>query len=400
MKILVGYRLPEDALPELRALGTEVIYKPELTAEQLEELIPDVAILVVRRQRVSPEVIEAGKALQMIVRAGTNTANIAIEEASAAGIFVANCPYKDASAIAELTIGLLVALDRRLLENVEALRQGIPEGPTEVEALGLSGRMLGVLGFGPVEQEIAKRARAFEMRMSAWSPTLTPELAAANGVEFCAWPRELARQSDMVTVYAPPQNTDVLLVDGEFLRNMRAGAYFVYVGHPAALDQGALVNVARERNLRVAYDISAPQLPTSDTGRFKSRLEALPNVIGTHRLADRTAQVWQTTAAEVVRIIREFLVAGDVPNCVNLSKHSPATWQLVLRLKDTVGVLASVMDVIRSDGINVEDITSRLFTGARAACYTIAADERPSTEALNAIRELDGVLHLDVRALV
>jgi D-3-phosphoglycerate dehydrogenase len=400
MKILVGCRLPENALPELRALGTEVIYEPELTAEQLEELIPDVAILVVCRQRVSPEIIQAAKALQMIVRAGTNTANIAIEEASAAGIFVANCPYKDAGAIAELTIGLLVALDRRLLENVEALRQGVLESPAEVEALGLSGRMLGVLGFGPVEQEIAKRARAFEMHISAWSPTLTPELAAENRVEFCAWPRELARQSDMVTVYAPPQDTDVLLVDGEFLRNMREGAYLVYVGHPATLDQAALVEVAKERNLRVAYDISAPQLPSSDTGRFKSRLQALPNVIGTHRLADRTAQVWQTTTAEVVRIIREFLVAGDVLNCVNLSKHNPATWQLVLRLKDTVGVLASVMDVIRSDGINVEDITSRLFTGARAACYTIAADERPSTEALNAIRELDGVLHLDVRALV
>lgn len=400
MKVLVGCRVPESALPELRALGTEVIYEPELTAERLEELIPDIAVLVVYRQRVSPEAIEAGKALQMIVRAGTDTSNIAIAEASAAGVFVANCPYKDKTAIAELTIGLLVALDRRVVENVEALRQGVRGGPEEIEARGLAGCKLGVLGFGPVEQEIVKRARAFGMHVSAWSPTLTAELAAEKRVEFCPWPRELARECDMVAVYAPPQDVAELRVDGEFLRNMREGAYLVYIGHPAALDQAALVEVAKERNLRVAYDISGPQLPGSDTGRFQSRLQALPNVIGTHRLADRTAEAWQATTAEVLRIIREFLVAGEVRNCVNLSEHTPATWQLVLRLKDRVGVLASVMDVIRTDGINVEDITSRLFTGAQAACCIIAADERPSSEALNAIRELDGVLHLDIRALV
>ncbi len=400
MKILVGCNLAEAALPELRSLGVEVVYDPELTTEGLEKLIPDVAILVVCRTWVSPEVIAAGKVLQMIVRAGTDTSNIAIEEASAAGIFVTHCPYKDATAIAELTIGLLVALDRRVIENAEALRRSVHGEPETIEALGLAGRTLGILGFGPVERKIAKRARAFEMDVLVFSPTLTPEIAAANQVEFCTWPRGLARRSQMVTVYAPPQETEELLVDAEFLRNMRAGAYLVYVGHPAALDQTALAEIAKERNLRVAYDIFAPQLPSSDTGRFKSQLQALPNVIGTHHLADRTLQVNEATSKEVVRVIREFLVTGEVLNCVNLSEHNPATWQLVLRLRDTVGVLASIMDVVRADGINVKDITQRLFTGTQAAWCSIAVDERPSTEALSAIREIDGVLHLEVRALV
>ncbi len=400
MKILVGCSLPEWALQELRSLGTEVLYEPTLTTERMEKLIGNVAVLVVGRRRVSPEVVSTGKALQAIVRVGTDIANIAVEEASAQGIFVANCPYQDAIAVAELTFGLLLALDRGVLENAAALRKGVLAEPESNDALGLAGRTLGVLGFGRVEQEIVKRARAFEMNLLAWSPTLTPEPAAASGVNFCAWPRELARQSDMVTVYAPQQETEEVLVDAEFLQNMRAGAYIVYVGHPAALDEMALAQIAKERHLRVAYDISAPHLAGSDAGRFRSRLQALPNVIGTHHLADRTKQAYEATAGELVRVIREFLVAGEVVNCVNILEHSPATWQLVLRLRDTVGVLASVLDHVRADGINVEEVSSRVFTGAQAGFCTIALDERPSAEALNAIRELDGVLHLELRALV
>lgn len=400
MKILVACPLPGNMLPELRALGTEVNYQPELTAERLEELIPDVAVLVVSRLRVSPEAIEAGHALQLIVRAGTDTSNIAIEEASAAGIFVANCPYTDAIAIAELIIGLLVALDRRVLESSVTRCESERAQPARVDSLGLAGRRLGMLGFGPVEREIAKRARAFEMDVLAWSPGLTPELAAESQVQFCPWPRELARQSDAVTVYAAGQGAKDLLVDAEFLRNMRAGAMFVHVGHPAALDQQALLKVARERGLRVACDVSSPQLPDSDTGRITARLQALPGVIGTCRLADRTQQMQDATAREVVRVIREFVIAGEAVNCLNLSEHSPATWQLVLRLRDKPGVLASIVEAVRADGINIEGVTTRLFTGARAAWCKVALDERPSNDTLSAIRASDGVLHLDVRALV
>ena len=400
MKILVGCSLPKSALHELRSLGTDVIYEPELTAERLEKLIGDMAVLVVCRTRVSPEAIAAGKALQMILRAGTDTTNIAIDDASSQGVFVCNCPYKDAFAVAELTLGLLLALDRRVLHSAAALREGVPEEPAPTAALGLAGRTLGMMGFGPVEQEIAKRAQAFDMKLLAWSAALTPELAAERSIEFCAWPRELARQSDMVTIYAPPQRADELLIDAEFLRSMRPGAYIVYVGHPAALDQEALAEVAKERKLRVAYDISAPQLPGSDTGRFKSRLQAIPEVIGTYRLADRTQQAYEATADEVVRVIREFLVAGNILNCVNLLERSPAKWQLLLRLRDVVGVIASIMAHIRDDGINAEEINSRVLLGAQAGWCVIALDERPSSETLDAIRELDGVLHLELRALV
>ena len=400
MNILVGCPLPEQALNELRSLATDVEYAPGISTEDLEKRIADVTVLIVCRARVSPEVIAAGKRLQLIVRSGTNTDNIAISDASAAGIFVANCPYADATAVAELAFGLLIALDRRIFENASALREGRLEEPRAADACGLAGRTLGLLGFGPVEHEILERAQGFMMEVIAWAPVLTPEYAAASGVGYCSWPRELARQSDMVMAYAPPQPKEELVIGAEFFENMRDGAYFVYLGHPAALDQKALVQAAEQKRLRVAYDISGPQLPGSDAGRFQSRLESLPGVIGTHHLADRTQQAQAATAAVVVRVVHEFLVAGETLNCVNLAERSPATWQLILRLRDTVGVLAAVVDNIRADGINIEEVSTRVFTGARAGCCRIALDERPSNEVLTAIRGLPGVLHLDLRAIV
>jgi D-3-phosphoglycerate dehydrogenase len=126
----------------------------------------------------------------------------------------------------------------------------------------------------------------------------------------------------------------------------------------------------------------------------------IPGVIGTQQIGRRTAQAHWATAQEIVRIVRAFLVSGEVLNCVNLAERSPATWQLSLRVRDQVGVMAAVLSAVQADGINAEEITSRVFSGAKAAVCTIALDERPSMEALEAIRALTDVLHLELRAVV
>jgi D-3-phosphoglycerate dehydrogenase len=140
--------------------------------------------------------------------------------------------------------------------------------------------------------------------------------------------------------------------------------------------------------------------PASDQARFRSRLCDLDAIITTPHIGPLTEQARWATAQEVVRIFRAFVVSGEVLNCLNLCEHSPATWQLVLRVRDQVGVMAAILEAVRADGINAEEISSRVFVGAKAAWCTIALDERPSTEALEAIRALDDVLHLELRAVV
>jgi D-3-phosphoglycerate dehydrogenase len=190
-----------------------------------------------------------------------------------------------------------------------------------------------------------------------------------------------------------------MLVDATFLQNLPAGAYLVHVGNPAAVDEAALAEAIEQRHLRVALDVRSSE-PATDSARFRCRLCDRPGVIGTQHIGSLTAQARQAVAEEVVRIIRLFMVSGEVTNCLNLCDRSPATWQLVLRLRDQVGVMAAVLDSIRADGVNAQEISSRVFTGAKAAWCAISLDERPSTEALESIRALPDVLHLELRAVV
>lgn len=400
MKILIICELPEFALDELHSLSSNVRYEPEMRPEELRDAIAGASVLVVGNQRVSPEVVERGDALQMIVRAGPGPGEIALAEASTHGIFVCHCPNQHAVAAAELALGLLLALDRQVVENAVALRESRWIRANLEEARGLAGRSLGILGYGSVGEQLAQRARAFGMRVLAWCQTVTPETPPAADVRFCNWPRELARESDFVVVC--PLNTRIEsshLVDGEFLENMRDDARLVHIGSPGTIDEAALLEAIQERGLRVALDVPGPE-STGDRGRFRCRLCELPGVIGTQNVRAHTEQARQATAAEVVRIVRAFLISGQALHCLNLLEHSPATWQLVLRVQDAVGVMAAILEVIRADGINAEEITSRLFLGGRAAWCTVALDERPSTDALEAIRALKNVLYLQVRAVV
>jgi len=398
MKILVACELPDAALEQLRATGSDVDYRPQATLPELRDSLGDVGVLVVANARVSGEMIARAPTLQMIVRAACGPGSIAVEDASAAGVFVTHCPDEHAEAVAELTLGLILALDRRIVDNTLALREGRWARSELADARGLAGRTLGILGYDAVGRLVARRARAFDMRVVAWSPRLTADTTAEPEVEFCNWPRELARQSDVVVVQAIEDEAETL-VDATFLENMPQGAYLVHVGHPAAVDEAALAKAIEERHLRVALDVHGSE-PAGDTGRFRCRLCELPGVIGTQHIGVLTEQARQATADEVVRVIRLFLVSGEVVNCLNLCDRSPATWQLVLRLRDQVGVLASVLDAVRADGVNGQEISSRVFTGAKAAWCAIALDERPSTEALESIRALAGVLHLELRAVV
>lgn len=399
MRILVACELPPATVGQLESLASTVTVRPVTNPHELHDDLADVGILIVDKLRLSAETLSRAPGLQMIVRAGPGPGDIAIEEASAEGVFVTNVPDMHATAIAELTFGLILALDRKLVENANASRQGRWIRSELNTARGLAGRTLGILGYGPVGRQVARRALAFNMRVAAWSPTLGPGLPDERGITFCDWPRELARMSDIVTVHEAPNAAKQILVDAEFLDNLPTDAYLIHVGEPGSVDEAALAAAVETRNLRVAVDIRAPE-PRGESVRLRLRLADSPNVIATQNIGPLTQQAQQSTADEVVRIVRAFVTSGEMRNCLNLAERSPATWQLVLRLRDQVGVMAAVLDAIRADGINAEEITSRVFAGAKAACCTIALDERPSKEALEAIRELGDVLHLELRAVV
>jgi D-3-phosphoglycerate dehydrogenase len=398
MRILVATELPQEAIQRLRELSGSVDYVPQLQPEQLKGQLEGVGILIVGSMRVGRERLAEARTLQLVIHAGDGPGNIAVSEASTQGIFVAHCPDKTATATAELAFALMIALDRQIVANAIASREGKWNRAVLGEALGLSGATLGIIGYNMPARLLAKRALAFDMNVLICADMSTPESADPE-LEFCTGPGEIAARSDFVCVMSRSDGEPAPLIDQEFLNNMRPAAALIHLGSIGLMDEEAVAESTRLRGLRVAIDSQASE-PAGETGRIRSRLCEQPAAICTQHIAQQTHQARRAVADEVVRLCRTFLLSGEVPNCLNLCERSPATWQLALRVRDAVGVMASILDAIRADGVNCEEITSRVFTGAKAAFCTVALQERLSAEALESLRALPDVLHLELRAVV
>src|SRR6266550_7886807 len=202
MHVLIADKFEQSGRDGLQAIGCEVSFQPDLKDEALvatiAQLQPDV--LVVRGTKVTEPMLAAGP-LKLIVRAGAGYNTIDVAAASRHGIYVSNCPGKNSIAVAELAFALMLALDRRIADNVIALRRGEWNKKEFSKARGLFGRTLGLVGVGKIGAEMIPRARAFGMPVVAWSRSLTPERAAALGVDQKETPQEVARSADIVSVH-------------------------------------------------------------------------------------------------------------------------------------------------------------------------------------------------------
>jgi D-3-phosphoglycerate dehydrogenase len=385
MKILVADAFPKERLADLEALGVQVDHHPDVSVKDLPAAARDASILVVRSKQVTAEVFEGAPGLSLVVRAGAGVNTIDVAAASRRGVYVANCPGQNSIAVAELAIGLVLALDRRIPDNVAALRAGKWDKKTFSEAQGLFGRTLGVAGLGAIGREVVTRGRALGMRVIAWSRSLDDARAKALGVERAADLPALARASDYLSLHLPLTKETRGAVSREILEAMRPGSALVNTARAEIVDQDALLEAARAGRIRVATDVFAGE-PEKGRADFASPLAQLPNVYGTHHVGASTEQAQDAIARETVRIVASFLHAGEVPNCVNVARKTPARARIVVRHLDKVGVLANVLGAIREAGINVEAVHNTIFEQAQAASCTIDLDDGPPDALLDQLR--------------
>ncbi|HME90727.1 MAG TPA: NAD(P)-dependent oxidoreductase, partial [Myxococcaceae bacterium] len=294
-------------------------------------------------------------------------------------------PGQNAIAVAELTWGLILAVDRRIPDGVAALREGKWQKKKFSEARGLFGRTIGILGVGNIGTAVGVRAKAFGMSVLAFSRSLTPARARVNGFEWAESPLAVARGSEILTVHLPASAETKGLISAQVLAAMPDGALFVNTSRADVVDQAALLAEAKSGRIWVAADVFENE-PKGGEGAFTSELTQLPNVYGTHHIGASTEQAQDAIAQETVRIVDSFLNQGVVPNCVNVAQRTPARFQLIVRHHDKVGVLANVLDAVREAGINAQEIENTVFDGASAACCKIQLDSRPSEEVLARIR--------------
>jgi len=401
MKVLVADKFEQSGIDGLQALGCEISYQPDLKDDALVEAVRQVApdVLVVRGTKVTEPMLDAGP-VKLVVRAGAGYNTIDVAAASKRGIYVSNCPGKNSIAVAELAFALILALDRRIADNVVALRQGTWNKKEFSKAHGLFGRTLGLIGVGKIGQEMIPRARAFGMPVVAWSRSLTRERAAELGVELMPSTKAVAAASDVVSVHLALKPETRNLINAEFFDAMRAGSYFINTARGEVVDQQALVNAIRNRGIRAGLDVYALE-PTSATGEFQDEIAKEAALYGTHHIGASTDQAQEAIAAETVRIVEEFKQTGKVPNVVNLAQRTPATHRLVVRHLDRPGVLANVLEALKAEQINVQEMENIVFEGAAAAVARINLDNAPSKESL---RQLEAgnpdIIELDLLKLV
>jgi len=386
MRVLIADKFEQSGRDGLDAAGCDYSYQPDVKDDALVEAIRSYGpeVLVVRSTKVTEPMLDAGP-VKLVVRAGAGYNTIDVAAASRRGVYVSNCPGKNSVAVAELAFALMLALDRRIADNVAELRAGRWNKKEFSKARGLLGRTLGLVGTGQIGREMVERARAFGMHVVAWSRSLTPERADSLGVERMDSPLDVARASDVVSVHLALTPDTRGLINDEFFAAMREGAILINTARGEVVDQPALRRAMRERGIRAGLDVYAAE-PTSSSGEFTDEIAREPNLYGTHHIGASTDQAQEAIAAETVRVIRAFKETGKVPNVVNLAERTPATHTLVVRHRDRPGVLASVLDSIKAADINVQEMENVIFEGAEAAVARINLDAAPPAAALERLK--------------
>ncbi len=316
MKVVIADRFREDARADLEDGGFHVIYDPDLKDESLEQAIADTGadVLVVRSTRVSGDVLKAGR-LGLVIRAGAGYNTIDVKTAKERSIYVSNCPGGNSNAVAELAFGLMIAMDRRIPDNVEDLKRGIWNKLGYSNAHGLWGSTLGLIGVGRVGRAMIPRAQAFGMSVSGWSRSLTPAQASELGIERKATPLGIAASCDVVSLHVALTSDTHRMIDQEFFGAMRPGAMLINTARDEVVDESALARAVKEKGIRAGLDVFTGE-PSSGTGTIENELFELEGVIGTHHVGGQTLEAQWAIAEETVRIIREFERTGVPPNLV------------------------------------------------------------------------------------
>jgi D-3-phosphoglycerate dehydrogenase len=385
-----------ERLQPLVDAGVECAVEPDLTSESLPSRVGGFDGLVVRSTKVLANTIEAADRLQFIVRAGAGVDNIDCDSASATGVFVCNVPGRNAVAVAELTMGLLLSLDRRIADNTADLRSGMWHKGLYSQADGLLGKTMGIIGLGEIGMQVAKRAKVFGLtvlavRRDGRSERVQQQIRSI-GIRMTDSVEELLSEADIVSIHVPKADSTSGLVDSAFLSRMKPEAILLNTSRGDVVDEDDLI-AALDNGLRAGLDVF-PNEPNGKDGTFTSAIASHPNVVGTHHIGASTSQAQRSVADGTVETIQAFL-AGNPINVVNLNTQPRGEASLVIKHLDRVGVLASVFDMLRSHNVNIQEMQNQLFSGSNgAAVATVHVNHMPPQSALDALSTLDHVLNV------
>lgn len=350
MKIVVADDLPASALDLLRAEGWTVDARTGRTPDQLAANLADADALVVRSAtKVTAPIIAAAPRLRVVARAGTGVDNVDVTAASARGIVVMNAPGANSISVAELALGLMLALARHLPAADAAMKQGKWE---KKKFLGeeLREKTLGLAGLGRIGQEVARRAAAFGMRIIAHDPFISEQVAADLGVELVSLDDLFAR-ADYVSLHMPSNEKTRKLVNAGRLARARKGIRIVNTARGDLVDEAALADAIESGHVAgAALDVFETEPPADP------RLQKLPQVVATPHIAASTREGQELVGVETAAALRDFLRDGIIRNAVNFPSMSAEEFIRVrpfLELGQRLGLFLAQMNDSRAQALGV-----------------------------------------------
>lgn len=388
MKVLIADKLPDFYIKKIQDLGVEVINSPKLSENDIPLAAKDVDIIIVRSTVINAETIENSQKISLIIRAGAGVNNINIKSANQKGIYVSNCPGKNSIAVAELTMGLILAIDRKIPDNVIDFRNEIWNKGIYSKAEGVFGKTLGIVGTGQIGEEVISRAHSFGMNVIAWSRSLNEEKAAELGVKKCESLEELFSNADIVSVHLAQTAETKKLIGNNLFGKMKNGAMFINTSRAGVVDEDALLEAASSGKIFCGLDVFNGE-PEGKNGSVSSKLSKLKNVYVTHHIGASTEQAQNAVAEETFNIISDYVKHGEIRNWVNRNKQTKASYQLIVKHFDKPGVLAKVLNILSEEKVNVKEMENVIFDGDLAACCTIKIESKPSEESLQLINSLE-----------
>ncbi|MGJ8454212.1 D-2-hydroxyacid dehydrogenase [Pseudothermotoga sp. U03pept] len=300
IRVHVNDPLDQEAFNLLKSKSQLDLSSEHLEKDKLTTLMPQIEVLIVRSAtKVTRELIEEGKKLKIIGRAGVGLDNIDVAAAKEKGIKVLNTPGASAISVAELTFGLMLSAARHIARGTIDLKNGL-WSKKELEGFELFGKTLGVIGLGMIGKEVAKRAIAFGMTVVAYDPLVS----SFEGVKMVNLD-ELYTVSDFITLHVPLTENTKHMINTQSIAKMKNGVIIVNASRGGVIDEEALYNaLVNKKVAAAALDVFEVEPPFDD---LRKKLLQLPNVVATPHIGASTFEAQQKVGRELVeRIFKEL----------------------------------------------------------------------------------------------
>ncbi len=341
VSVAIAEPIAESAIEHLKNKGFKII------KGDIKEIIKEADAIIVRsKTEVTSELINTAKNLKIIARAGVGVDNIDVETATEKGILVVNAPEVNSDSVADLTIGLLIAVVRKIIVADRNVRKNVWDR-TLLEGAVLKGKTFGIVGFGKIGSRVAKRAKAFGMKVIAYDPYVKKDIDYVNFVEF----EELLKKSDFISIHVPLTDKTKNMFDDMVFSKVKKGVYIINTSRGEVVDEDALVKYIKNGRIAgVALDVFKKESTESPIFSLDERFTVLTPHIGAS-----TADAQQEAGLTIARDIVRFFEGRDVEYPVNLPHVDADTLK---RLKPYISLAIDIGRVLTqlSSGVSSIDV--------------------------------------------